>query len=106
MAEMTSFVKEMAALARDERQLLEAKMESQHEAVRQEVQSQVAAVEARLTPLPALSEAALAALQARLERLQTAQLLTDDELHTLQDCVADFVELQLSMLPERPKSMV
>ena len=36
----------------------------------------------------------LAALQARLESLHSAQLLTDDELFALEDLCADFLEMQ------------
>ena len=64
MAEMTSFLKEMASLAREERELLEAKMRSEHEAARQELRAQLA-------PLPNLSEASLRALRVKLSQTVT-----------------------------------
>jgi hypothetical protein len=43
-----------------------------------------------------VSEAQVAALQARLERVQQASLLTDDESFAVEDIIADFVEATAS----------
>jgi hypothetical protein len=40
-----------------------------------------------------ISEAQLATLQSRLQALRDAQLLTEDEVYTVEDAVADCVEL-------------
>ena len=50
-----------------------------------------------LTPAPApelVSAEQLAALQARLESLHAAQLLSDEEFFALEDLCGDFIELQ------------
>ena len=62
---------------------------------RQELEAKVAA----LTPSSseAVSEEELARLQARLESMHAAKLLSDVELFSLEDTVADFVELKASM---------
>ena len=52
---------------------------------------------AELTPAPPqelISADQLAALQARLESLHAAQLLTDEEFFALEDLCADFLEMQ------------
>ena len=63
---------------------------------RQEMEAKIAA----LTPAPpaeAVSEEQLVTLQARLESLHSAQLLSDAEVYSLEDAVADYVELKASM---------
>jgi hypothetical protein len=54
---------------------------------------------AELTALPpaAIADEQLAALQARIEGLHAAKLLTDDELFVIEDIVADYVELTMSV---------
>ena len=42
----------------------------------------------------AISDEQLAALQARLQSLHTARLLTDDELYSIEDTIADCVEVR------------
>ena len=52
---------------------------------------------ADLAPAPprdVVSAEQLAALQARLERLHSAQLLADEELFALEDLCADYLEMQ------------
>jgi hypothetical protein len=44
-----------------------------------------------------VSEAQLEALQARLDALHQAKLLTDDEVFKLEDCVAEFIECRSSL---------
>ena len=47
-----------------------------------------------VTPRPAVTEEQLATLQSRLEAMHAAQLLTDEELFSLEDCLADYFELK------------
>lgn len=57
-------------------------------------------LKAELTPVPAppaISDEQVAGLQARLERLHAAKELADEELYALEDIVADYVELKVSM---------
>ena len=45
-----------------------------------------------MAPQEAISTAQIDALNARLEGLHAARLLTDEELFAVEDCVADFLE--------------
>ena len=56
---------------------------------RQQLEATVAQLSA---PREAISAAQLEALEGRLEALHAAQLLTDEELGRLEDCVADAIE--------------
>ena len=56
---------------------------------RQQLEATVAQLSA---PREAISTTQLEALEGRLEALHAAQLLTDDELGRLEDCVADGIE--------------
>eukprot|EP01043_Picozoa_sp_COSAG02_P020381 COSAG02_NODE_1004_length_15275_cov_11.955917_15_plen_256_part_00 len=60
---------------------MEAKMEAQREEMRVRTASEV------------ISEGQLATLQSRLQALQDAQLLTEDEACMIEDAVADCIEL-------------
>jgi hypothetical protein len=86
----------------------QADLKAAFEQQRQELQQQRKEIEAtkmdakdariaELTPVAAISEEQLTTLQARLERLHVAKLLTDDELYSLEDFVADYVELTITM---------
>ena len=44
-----------------------------------------------------VSEGQLEALQARLDALHQAKLLTDDEVFKLEDCVSEFIECRSSL---------
>jgi hypothetical protein len=59
--------------------------------------SEVAELKALPPSLMDVSTEQLAVLQARLEGLRAAKLLTKKELYTLEDLVGDYVELQMSM---------
>jgi hypothetical protein len=55
------------------------------------------------TPRPAaaaIDEQQIAALYTRLESLQASKLLTDGELTTVEDLIADWVEAQASMVDQ------
>ena len=77
---------------REEREHMEAKLEEQ----RQETTKLRLEMEKRLAPKEVISTEQVDAVTARLEALHTAQLLSDDELFALEDCVADFIEAQAS----------
>ena len=101
-ADMSALIKDIRQDAKVERDELESK----HKA---EMQRQIAEMEdrhkaemdtlrAELTPAPAqelVSAEQLAALQARLEQLHAAQLLTDEELFALEDICVDYIALGL-----------
>ena len=73
---------------REEREHMEAKLEEQ----RQETTKLRLAMEKRLAPKEVISMEQVAAVTARLEALHAAQLLSDEELFALEDCMADFIE--------------
>jgi hypothetical protein len=81
---------EMVAFFRDEREHLEAKVESQRqeiEAQRQEIeQLKNQSIQARLRELQT------AALQARFNALHASKLLTDDELYKLEDALIESLD--------------
>ena len=66
---------------REERETMEAKM-----------REQMREMEAKLAPKEVISAEQIDAVTARLEALHAAQLLSDEELFALEDCMADFIE--------------
>ena len=77
---------------------MEAKMEEQ----RKEMEQQQALIQQQAVlkgppPVAAIADEQLAALQARIEGLHATKLLTDDELFALEDLIADYVELTMSV---------
>ena len=50
-------------------------------------------VEEKLTPTEAISEEQLAALQSLLEAVRGSKLLSDEELFSLEETIADYAEL-------------
>ena len=81
------------ALRRELRDEAQAKQDE----LRQELQQQQARLREELQPAEAVSEGQLASLQARLDRLHAAELLGDEEVYALEDCIADFLELRCRM---------
>ena len=77
---------------REEREHMEAKLEEQ----RQETTKLRLEMEKRLAPKEVISMEQVDAVTARLEALHAAQLLSDEELFALEDCMADFIEAQAS----------
>jgi hypothetical protein len=84
--------------AKEERAAQEAKLdalrtelEAKAQAEREELRHEMAELRAEMKPVAAISEQQIAALQARLEAAHAAQLLTDEELFTLEDLIADWV---------------
>ena len=96
-AELSALFKEIRQDARAERDEFEVKMERQRDEAKAEMEKLRAEIRAELTPAPAqelISPEQLAVLQARLESLHAAQLLSDEEFFALEDLCADFHELQ------------
>ena len=79
-----------------ETKLADAKQEQKQE-MEAKMEAMVKQVEEKLTPKAAITGEQIASLGARLEGMHAAQLLSDEELFTLEDTVADYVELQSSM---------
>ena len=79
--EMKAEKEEMKVEKEEMRAELKAKAKAEKEELRRE-----------LAPTPVVTDEQLAALEARLEALHAAQLISDDELFVLEDCIADFLE--------------
>ena len=91
-ADMSSLIKDIRQDAKAERDELESKLKAEYMAEMEKLRGE-------LTPAPApelVSAEQLAALQARLESLHAAQLLTDEEFFALEDLCGDYIELQQS----------
>jgi hypothetical protein len=76
---------------------MEAKAKMEMDELRQEMEAKVKEIEEKLAPVEAISEEQVTALQARLEAVHAAKLLSDDELYSLEDMVVDYVELEALM---------
>ena len=90
---MSSFFKEQRERDDNVRQTMEAKMERQQAALKAELTLQLTVP----PPAPAITDEQLAALQVRIEGLHVTKLLTDEELFALEDLVADYMELTVSV---------
>ena len=90
---------QLLLLERDDKARQEARAERAEQKLEMEakMEAMVKQVEEKLTPVAAITREQIASLGARLEALHAAQLLSDEELFTLEDTVADYVELQSSM---------
>jgi len=92
-----------------QRMEMEARLEQQHVAELARAEQAKVATDAKVELLEqqammrsfqqVVSDAQLDALQTRLEALHTAQLLSDEELFSLEDSVADFIEYRSSLDP-------
>jgi hypothetical protein len=101
LVQQKDMMEQQQANMEQQRQAMEAKMEQQQakmEQQRKELEAKMEQQKAELTALPpaAITDEQLAALQARIEGLHAAKLLTDDELFVVEDIVADYVELTMS----------
>ena len=101
-AELWAFIEKQHALLLDQQK--EAKREQKE--ARQEMEVKLAQAKADMDQLraemtprkqEAITDDELATLQARLAALHAAELLTDDELHAVEDWCADYVELQAAV---------
>ena len=98
-AELSMFMKDQQVLLLEEqkgqRQQLQEQMQDQRQLMqdqRQQMQEQRQQIEELKAPQEAISAQQVEALTARLQALHAAQMLSDDELFAVEDCVADFVE--------------
>jgi hypothetical protein len=82
--------------AKTEKAEQEAKFEARLEAQRTEMQTQIEQLQQQTKPQmarDAIADEQLEGLQARLETLHEARLLTDSELEILEDAVVDCIEV-------------
>eukprot|EP01048_Picozoa_sp_COSAG05_P005045 COSAG05_NODE_290_length_12056_cov_14.204232_10_plen_452_part_00 len=96
-------VMEVVALLKEERTELEAKAKAEMDELRRELQrqrEQMNQMREELKPLPppTIPDEDIVALQARLEALHAADLLTEAELDALDDVVLGYVETRASPL--------
>ena len=84
-----------AALLRDERQFMEAKMDAREDRLRQDLERAKHELDRRKpqAAVEAISAEQLEVLQVRLQAMHTAKLLTEDELDSLEDTIADCIEI-------------
>ena len=90
--EMEEQRKETEVKVEQQRRDLEAKMEQQ----RKEMETKIAEL-TPAPPAPAITDEQLAALQARIEGLHATKLLSDEDLFALEDLVADYVDVTMSV---------
>ena len=89
---MAAIFKEQRDDARAERLVMETRMEQLRAEVKAERAEMQAKMEAKLEQQQVITKNQLAAVQTRLEGLHTSELLSDDELGAVEDCLADFFE--------------
>ena len=102
-AEVAVFVKEQQMMLLEQQR--EARAEQKQEMARLEARLREEMEQQRAHPepqpvTPAVTPAALEALQARIEELHVAKLLSDDELHRLENLIADYVEVQATIVDQ------
>ena len=95
-AEMVNFMREEREATKADRAEMEAKLERQRSEMDARLDAKDAKIEELTAPREAISAQQIDALTARLEGLHAAQLLSDDELFAVEDCVADFLEAKAS----------
>ena len=83
-----------------------AEMEARAEQHRAEMRAEMKQQRQELTPSEAISAEQLATLQARLESVHQAKLLSDEELFVLEDICADYAELKTISTSVMTKEMV
>eukprot|EP01046_Picozoa_sp_COSAG06_P046970 COSAG06_NODE_6741_length_2802_cov_2.576027_2_plen_371_part_00 len=93
---------EMEAKMDQQRKEMEARLDAKDAKMMEQQQAATLMIKAELTalpppPAPAIMDEQLAALQARIEQLHATKLLSDEELFALEDIVADYVELAVTM---------
>ena len=88
LVDMSAFVdlaEKMQARTEDKIERLREEMKAEAKAEKEELRRELA-------PTAVVTDEQLAALEARLEALHAAQLISEDELFAAEDCVADFFE--------------
>jgi len=66
--------------------------------LRQEMEGKLEQLRQQVKP-PTISEEQLGALQSRLDALHEARLLTDEELHAVEDSIGDCIEAMADDMP-------
>jgi hypothetical protein len=100
---------DMIAFMREEREHMKQTMDEQRretEQHRAEMRAEMKQQRQELTPSEAISAKQLATLQARLEAVHQAKLLSDEELFVLEDICADYAELKTISTSVMTKEMV
>ena len=100
--DLAYFLVEIRQDAIVERVDLEAKLKAEHKA-------EMDKLRAELTPAPAqelVSAEQMAALQARLEQLHAAQLLSDEEFFALENLCSDFLEVKAATVGPLTQELV
>ncbi len=69
-------------------------MEAKTERLRKDMEAQLREQMKTAPPTEAVSQQQIVDIQARFEALHVAKMLTDEELYTLEDMVADYVEFE------------
>ena len=89
---------EVAAILKAERAELQARLDAKDAQLEQQRMAMEAKISALTAPAPeVVTPQQLGAFQARLQGLRSAELLSECELHTLEDLVADWIELKTSL---------
>ena len=86
--------------AKAEKAELELKIERQLQAVKDQAAQDMERLRKELTPLPPpelITPEQLATLQARLESMHTAKLLSDGDMYAVEDLISDFLEAEIVM---------
>eukprot|EP01046_Picozoa_sp_COSAG06_P049745 COSAG06_NODE_7723_length_2398_cov_5.069161_2_plen_168_part_00 len=100
---------DMIAFMREEREHMKQTMDEQRretEQQRAEMRAEMKQQRQELTPSEAISAEQLATLQARLEAVHQAKLLSEAELFVLEDICADYAELKTISTSVMTKEMV
>ena len=85
MSAFVDLAEKMQARTEDKIERLREEMKAEAKAEKEELRRELA-------PTAVVTDEQLAALEARLEALHAAQLISDDELFVLEDHVTDFFE--------------
>jgi hypothetical protein len=91
---------ELCALFQKEREFTEAKLCEHDEKLRRDMDAKLEQLRMQLMPDAAITNPQLDAFQVRLETLHTSDLLSDDELHVLEDLIGDFCDLREAVSPQ------
>ena len=82
-AELSAFMKEQQAIS-----------DARVDKMKTEMETKLAAMEAKLNPAPLLDDEQLSALQLRLDDMHAAGLLQESELRSCEDVIADVIGLE------------
>ena len=91
-ARTEEFADKMQAKTEDKIERLRQEMKAEQEGMRAELKAEKEELRRELTPVVVVTDDQVQALGARFEALHAAQLISDDELFVLEDCIADFLE--------------